>query len=273
MRNIDEQQMQEYLNGKKLYGDDFTIDEITQWYEDEIEGYANLGSKNRSSYSYPYHCMNQEFGFSYLPKEHIFEHALGIGSAYGDEFLPLIDRISKLTIVEPSDNLVSDKIGAVVPKYVKPQIDGTLALPDNSNDLILCLSALHHIPNVSYVLSEIIRVLSPGGYLLVREPIRSMGDWRKKRGNLTKNERGIPNKFFDNLFADKNLEVISRNYCDCAFAWIVINKLYPIKKDTPTYQKFDRYLAKALSWNIHYNSKSLLQKCAPASIYYVLRKK
>ena len=34
-----------YLSGKKLYGDDFTYEEILDWYEDEKEGYSDLEAK------------------------------------------------------------------------------------------------------------------------------------------------------------------------------------------------------------------------------------
>ena len=39
-----------FLSGKKLYGDDFAYEEIKQWYDEEKEGYANLGAINRSDY-------------------------------------------------------------------------------------------------------------------------------------------------------------------------------------------------------------------------------
>ncbi len=44
--------IQEYLDGKKLYGDDFNLDEIKRWFEDEKEGYANLGAKNKERYRF-----------------------------------------------------------------------------------------------------------------------------------------------------------------------------------------------------------------------------
>ncbi len=273
MNNLEtEQEFALYLNGKKLYGDDFSLSEIEKWYQDEIEGYANLGSKDRDKYVYPYHNRNILYGFNYLPKNNKFHNALGFGSAYGEEFLPIIEKILKLSIVEPSDNLVSEYLGGIKPKYVKPQTDGTLIFEDNQFDLILCLSALHHIPNVSHVISEMVRVLQPGGYLLIHEPIRSMGDWRKTRVGLTQNERGIPHKFLDNIFINLNLKVIKKSFCDCAFAWIILNKLIGVKKNTISYQKFDRFLAKLLQWNIHYNSEKLIYKCAPASVYFVLQK-
>lgn len=58
--------MIEYFEGKKLYGDDFSFEEIKKWYNEESEGYANLGSKNKESYSYGYHMMNEIHGFRKL---------------------------------------------------------------------------------------------------------------------------------------------------------------------------------------------------------------
>lgn len=55
-------------------------------------------------------------------------------------------------------------------------------------DLITCLGALHRIPNVSMVVNELYRCLGKGGYLLLREPVVSMGDWSVPREGLTKRE-------------------------------------------------------------------------------------
>ncbi|MEO6329620.1 MAG: hypothetical protein ABIO55_11835, partial [Ginsengibacter sp.] len=102
-----------YLSGKKLYGDDFSLNEIETWYNNEKEGYANLLADNKKKYRYGYHKRNIFHAFNYLPKNVSFTNALGIGSAYGDEFLPVINKISNLFIVEPSDNLVSDRLGNI----------------------------------------------------------------------------------------------------------------------------------------------------------------
>ncbi|MEA2084826.1 MAG: hypothetical protein U9O82_11470 [Thermodesulfobacteriota bacterium] len=85
-----------YLSGQKLYGDDFTIKEIHQWYSDEAEGYAELGAKKRDQYQYVYHQLNFQHGFKYINKMQ-FGEVLGIGSAYGHEFKPIAHRI-KVTV-------------------------------------------------------------------------------------------------------------------------------------------------------------------------------
>lgn len=70
------EQLTDYLSGRNLYGDDFSESEIAGWYEDEAEAYAGLGAADRDSYSYGYHALNRQLGFSYLG-ERTFKHALG----------------------------------------------------------------------------------------------------------------------------------------------------------------------------------------------------
>jgi SAM-dependent methyltransferase len=202
MKKIDE-----YLSGKVLYGDDFKLSKIKTWYDEESEGYANLGSKKKN-YHYGYHALNIMHGLSKLPQWVKFDNVLGFGAAYGHELTPIIDRINQITIIEPSENLQSKFLGNIIPNYCKPNIDGSLLFPDNSFDLITCFGALHHIPNVSFVLSELTRVLKPQGYLLIREPIVSMGNWRNIRIGLTKNERGIPLHLFLKIFKANNIHLI-----------------------------------------------------------------
>ncbi|MBN2544172.1 MAG: hypothetical protein JXB50_00145, partial [Spirochaetes bacterium] len=71
--------IEECLNGKKLYGDDFSFEEIKKWYEEEKEGYAELGSKEYDKYNYHYHELNKELGFKYIlkTKTAVFDNVLG----------------------------------------------------------------------------------------------------------------------------------------------------------------------------------------------------
>jgi len=266
--------MIEYLNGNKLYGNDFSLEQIKQWYLEESEGYAELGNSNAKTYKYGYDLLNKKYGFDKL-KVSEFGNVLGMGSAWGHEFQPIISKINKLTIIEPSDNLVSQKIGNLKPIYIKPNIDGSLELDSNSYDLITCFGTLHHIPNVSYVLSEMIRVLKPNGYLLIREPIISMGDWRKNRKGLTKNERGIPVSFFDSEFSKYPMGIISKKYCFTGTSLFMKAFGKFLKKPIFSYNLyifFDSFLSSILKNNVHYLSNRKLDKVAPSSIFYVLKK-
>jgi SAM-dependent methyltransferase len=266
--------MDEYFEGKKLYGNDFSFEQIKQWYDEEAEGYADLGSKNKNSYVYGYHMMNQIHGYNKI-KNRKFENVLGYGSAWGYEFKPISKNICNLTIIEPSDNLVNDKIYDLVPKYVKPSITGSLPFNDNSFDLITCFGTLHHIPNVSYVISELVRVLQTDCYLLLREPIVSMGDWRKQRRGLTKNERGIPISFFEKEFVKYSIEIISKEYCFTATSFMQRYAGFLFKRPIYSYKIyviFDKLISRILKKNVRYHATKIINKISPKSIFYVIKK-
>jgi SAM-dependent methyltransferase len=266
--------MNPYLSGEKLFGDDFTIDEIESWYDQEKEAYANLGSKNAGTYEYHYHALNKLHGFNYLKGKH-FQHVLGLGAAWGHEFDPIIERIGHLHIIEPSDYLRSEKVGYLKPIYIKPTISGTIEYPDGHFELVTSLGTLHHIPNVSYVISELYRVTKKGGYILLREPIISMGDWTKPRDGLTANERGIPLPIFRAILSKHALEIIHEGLCFTMTAflqriWIKFSEV-PIFK-FKSYIVFDKWLSKIFYRNLTYHAKHKLQRIAPQSVFYVLKK-
>lgn len=266
--------MKDYLSGKKLYGDDFSINQIERWYLEESEGYADLGSDNLANYTYNYHNLNSRYAFSKLSNAK-FENVLGFGSAYGFEFEPIVDKIGSITIVEPSEKLISNKIGHLTPKYVKPAIDGKIDSPDNSFDLITCFGTLHHIPNVSFVISEFTRVIKPGGIILLREPVNSMGDWTKPRPGLTKNERGIPPKIFDSIIKSNNLKIVSKNYCLTMTSALQRTIGNFFKKPLHYYKSYlfiDMILSKLFAWNFYYHPTKMSQRIGPTSIFYLLQK-
>ncbi len=261
-----------YLSGKKLFGDDFDEEQILKWYREEEEGYANLGSNNKEKYAYQYTAMNELYGFKYIDKNRKFKNALGFGSAYGHEFLPIIEQIERLTIVEPSEQLRSKNLGKLEPHYVKPSVIGNLDFPDNSFDLIICLGVLHHIPNVSFVLNELQRVLAPNGMLIIREPIVSMGDWSIPRKGLTKNERGIPLNYFNTFINSNRLKIISKQFCDSSFAYKIFQKVFFKSYNSLFIQRIDKFISQKFSKNYKYHRRNFFEKLSPASIYLVLFK-
>jgi len=50
MEHIMNAEFSTYLSGERLYGDDFTIEEIQKWFADEAEGYADLCAKEKDRY-------------------------------------------------------------------------------------------------------------------------------------------------------------------------------------------------------------------------------
>jgi SAM-dependent methyltransferase len=263
--------MHKYFSGELLYGDDFTIEQIAEWYAQEEEGYANLGNTSDHNKPYEYHELNKCYGFDRVTLDANNLSALGLGSSFGHEFLPILHHLAQITIIEPSEQLRSEQISHIKPVYVKPAVSGALPFADHTFDLITCFGTLHHIPNVSFIVTELRRVTKPGGLIFIREPISTMGDWRRERPGLTKNERGIPASFFDALFNTNQLQVISKSFCSTGF----LNKLVAHGLNigrTRAFYRLDRVVSRLLSGNLVYHRQKLSDKLAPGSVFYILKK-
>jgi len=261
--------MDKYFQGKALYGDDFNLKQIKEWYEDEKEGYSSLDESKRD---YEFHALNKFHGFNKIPKDKKFSKALGLGSAYGYEFLPVIKRIKNLFIIEPSKRLRLRELYGKKINYRSPKPSGDIPFDDRSFDLICCFSVLHHIPNVSHVLSEMTRVTRKGGYILIREPTVSMGDWKKERKGVTKRERGIPLDLFREMINKQNLEIVSERRI-----------LFPTTRRIKLFGRFacnmgffvmiDYVFSKIFSFNKKYHAESSIDKLQPQAVFYVLKKR
>ena len=263
--------MQPYFSGRALYGDDFDADRIRAWFREEEEGYANLGANNAAEYCYSYHALNMRHGYRFLPGSR-FRSVLGFGSAYGDELKPIIDRVDAVTIVDPSNAFVRKEIFGKPATYVKPSPDGKLPLESGTFDLATCFGVLHHIPNVSAVMAELARVMAAGGLFLVREPIVSMGDWRRERRGLTRHERGIPLHLLKSIAQRSGFEIVRESLC----IFPVTTRLFGWRK--PTFNGriatlIDSLLSTAFAWNVNYHPTTLLQRFRPTAAHLLLRKK
>jgi len=137
------------------------------------------------------------------------------------------------------------------------------------------LGVLHYICNVSYVLSELIRVLSPGGYLVIREPVISMGDWRYPRPGLTKNERGIPVSLFKRIFNEHEVTVISESYLftlNSHFSKLYSKIFRKNINENIMYLYFDKLLSYFTRKNLHYHATNKWQRIAPNAAYFIVKK-
>jgi SAM-dependent methyltransferase len=268
----DSSDISEYLSGKRLYGDDWSQPEIDGWYADEKEGYANIETKCYATYRYGYHGWNAIHGYRFLPDQ-TFHHVLGFGSAFGDEFLPILKKIKLITIVDPSSSFVRRDIHGVPATYVKPVPSGVLPFGDAVFDLVTCFGVLHHIPNVSFVVSELARVMKPGAFILIREPIHSMGDWRRPRSGLTKRERGIPLHIMHSIVAANNLTIHRETLCAFPLTARLFGFLQNGAYNSQIAIAFDTMMSKALAWNINYHPRNLIDRFRPTSVFFVLQKK
>jgi SAM-dependent methyltransferase len=264
-------EIEKYLIGSELYGDDFDEREISEWFDAEKEGYADLGAKDHANYRYEYHALNTVLGFDRLAGD-VYENVLGFGSAYGDELEPIASKVNNVVVVDPSDHFESSLIFGKPVQYVKPSYDAKLPFESDHFDLITCFGVLHHIPNVSATVAEFARVLKPGGCLLVREPIVSMGDWRFPRRGLTKRERGIPFNIFANIVESSGLKITNSSLCNFpvseAIGRLFVRDIY----NSRFVVRLDQFMSWAFRWNLSYHPVNFWKKFRPTSAFLIAEK-
>jgi SAM-dependent methyltransferase len=266
------------LSGQTLYGDNFSGDQIRQWYESEVTGYFDILNSRQITdddyqYQYGYHAFNRFHAINALLKRK-FDGCLALGCAAGDDVAPLAPVVSRFVALEPSEKWWKTEIGGKPAKYMMPSALGDIALESASMDLAVSFGVLHHIPNVSHVVEEIARVLSPNGFFVVREPIVSMGDWRRPRPALTPNERGLPLEWFEQVARAKGFDIASQHLCMFNPLAIVARTLgFSRPLALKSFVKLDWMVSEALRWNVRYWRDSFVQKLAPSSAFWVLQRR
>ncbi|MDX6242678.1 MAG: hypothetical protein QOE76_401, partial [Frankiales bacterium] len=217
-----------------------------------------------------YGAFNKWHGFRHLPAGR-YDRVLGLGSAFGAEFLPVLGRLGSLTVLEPAASLRSADLQGVPIQYVDPQPSGLMPFDTASFDLVTSFGTLHHIPNVSTVVAEMARVTRPGGWLLIREPVISMGDWRAPRGRgVTVRERGIPVGLFPAMFERAGLRVARGALC--MFPTTRRLGAYHLGFDSRAGVILDAVLSRLTARTLHYHAQTRWQKVRPTAVFYVLEK-
>lgn len=258
------------LDGTVLHGDDFDAEKIADWYRDEENAYADLYAAN-PNYEYEYQPFNEINGFRLLPRRK-YTHAVGMGSAFGDELRPIAELIERLTIIESADSYRTTPALQVPTDWRKANVSGDIDLPDGCADIVTCFGVLHHIPNVSHVVSEMGRITRPGGYALIREPVISMGDWSRPRAGLTPRERGIPAPLLVRSAMDAGFEVQNQIWCMFSLMGLFGRKAGLNVYDSPFCVRLDRLMGRAFAWNYRYHPRNTWQKVRPTSLFLVLRR-
>ena len=97
------------------------------------------------------------------------ERALDLGC--GDGRLAVELRASELTLADVSP-VALERARRRVPGAARAELDPDAPLPlgDSSFDLVLCTETIEHVRDVQLLLSEVRRVLRPGGTLAVSTP-------------------------------------------------------------------------------------------------------
>jgi SAM-dependent methyltransferase len=265
-----------YLDGTAVFGDDLDRAAIEQWYAAEERGFYEIARRQGDRYDEQanscFDAMNRQLGYAHLGTRH-FRHCLAIGCANGTELEPIAPQVDRFTAIEPARGWWRDTIAGVPARYLAPSIE-RLPLDDAEADLAVCFGSLHHIPNITQTLHDLARVLEPGGMLILREPICTMGDWTRPRAGLTANERGFPAPWLIATLQRAGFAVIKRSWC----VFPAVPRLARLLRQ-PGYgynsralTLLDRVLSQAFAWNIHYHRDRAFKKVAPSAIQIVARK-
>jgi len=260
------------LQGEALYGDDLTADQVERWFGDEADAYFEMSGTSQDPANYGYRELNRQTLFRHVPKDRRFRHALGFGSGYGAELSPLARQIDRLTIIESSQRYGHDPSLIMPTAVVLAQPSGDLALGDATVDLVMCFSVLHHIANVSHVLGEFARVLEPGGLLLLREPVTSLGgDWGIPRPGLTPHERGIPREYLRRQLAAEGF-VVEHETLGIFPLILKLWRLGPVPYNSRALTSLDLTLCRVLAPRLRYHAVTRWQKVRPTDIAVLARR-
>jgi SAM-dependent methyltransferase len=258
----------EYFAGERLYGDDFTPDQIERWFADEADAYVDMTGEGVNECGYMEWATR--YGFRHLPRRR-WRHVLGFGSARGEELTPIASFADRITILESSARYEPHPALPAGVKYIMAEPSGDIALPEQSVDLLVCFGVLHHIPNVTHVVREWSRICTGDAWCIVREPITSMGDWTQSRAGLTPHERGIPLPILRRIFEEAGFVVRQEKLIGFApVSWVWRHWTAPY--NSPFWTAVDKAAATVLRPNLRYHATKRWQKFRPTSVALVLRR-
>jgi SAM-dependent methyltransferase len=260
----------DYYSGQKLFGDDFQLEEIREWYGLEENACFEIydeGKKRMPNNDY----LHWESGYRRaLQGRSSLGKVLGLGSGNGEEFRPVRKWIEHLYIVESAEGYFHND---ATTSYAKAQVDGALGFADNFFDTAVNIAVLHHIPNVSHVLRELFRTLKPGGICLIKEPITTLGAWHlPRKPGLAPCERGFPRRLLDDMLRRNGFEFVHRAYFEFPPLRHLRDRGGVDIYNSKFWTAFDRICCKLTDWNYRYHRTHWLQKFAPSYVFLVLRK-
>ncbi|HYO85072.1 MAG TPA: class I SAM-dependent methyltransferase [Dermatophilaceae bacterium] len=115
---------------------------------------------------------------------------IGAGTAFFSLNLKLAGVLEAVTVTDLSPGMVAAAQRNAAELGVSIQADvvdaESLSYPDDTFDLVVGHAVLHHIPDVEQALRQVVRVLKPGGRLVMAGEPTTIGDWYARGlGRLT----------------------------------------------------------------------------------------
>jgi len=101
---------------------------------------------------------------------HRFGTAVDIGGGYGRISVILTEYADQVTLTDPSTQQLSlaERVFPGGPPFTRQLMDAAhLRFADDSTDLVTLIRVLHHLPDPEPELTELARILRPGGYAVI----------------------------------------------------------------------------------------------------------
>jgi SAM-dependent methyltransferase len=115
-----------------------------------------------------------EYSF-YLLGDATGRRVLDLGCGSGEELIPLVHRGASVIGIDISPDLIALAERRLREQGVKAEVRVGSAydteLPNSSVDVIFCMSLIHHL-DLPRVKREMLRILRPDGFIVLKEPIR-----------------------------------------------------------------------------------------------------
>ena len=140
------------------------------------------------------------------PKHHILELGSGLGllgSAIKDQSGSQISYFGVDIVFDSTRKSNSKGITSLQSDLID------LPFKDSSFDALITTDVLEHIPHAEKAVSELKRVLKPGGkaFIVIADPSEGRFDYVPDHINRTGTDSNI--KYWENLFSEKGLKIIS----------------------------------------------------------------
>lgn len=258
----------------ELVGDSFSPKEIARWYEQEASYHDQFKGGRANEYWSIYETFNRRYAFDRYFKPTVDSKVLSFGCAEGIDLEKTWRQFRfQLYGIEASLELMKE-FQARFPNATirRATVTGTIDYDSDFFDYVTVLGVLHHIPNVSFVLKEIHRVVKPGGLVIIREPSTNMRT-PKNPFPITgsPNERGIPKDWMQLQLQKLGFHIL-----------IAQPSFYgPLMRIVSRYRFFWRHsdivwiadsLLSRLPHTDQYCHTRFIDKLAPGAVYYVVQK-
>jgi len=143
--------------------------------------YLNPPANTPYPLEYSFHLLGDATG----------RRVLDLGCGSGEELIPLIRRGANVIGIDVSPDLIAIAERRLCEGRLEAELRVASAyateLPDSSVDVIFCMSLIHHL-ELSRSKDEMLRILRPGGFIVLKEPIRFSRAYDRLRSFLPNHE-------------------------------------------------------------------------------------